>query len=276
MNSTQKANTLAAYVRQGGNVWLVGNAATASMINFDRTLNNNTQPAPATLTFRNTDNELTPGRFGYEQAHWRSEFKQYKVNGGKLKRYLGRFESNPGVYGLLPAEIQLKTAGTDPFPPNRSTTSPSVFYQTQFDVEFLSAANEILEDLNPGPAEDFRSTLDTLYKVTASSLQPDTGPGALQSVVMTHYHGLGNQEFLLTGFNIWNFKRVHCKALVDFVLQQMWHFPAPVPASASFTRPVAPGMLSAGPSRASGAAAKPGAAPGDAGRVARTSGGSRE
>jgi len=247
MNSNQKANTLAAYVRQGGLVWLVGGAATASMINFDRTVNNTSLPAPATTTFRNTDNELIPGRFIYEQAHWRSEFKLYKVNGGRLKRYLGRFESNPGVYAGLPVEIQLKTpSAADPFPPNR-VGSQNVFYQTQFDVEFLSAANEILEDLNPGPNEDFRSTLDTLYKVTASTLQPDTGPGALQSVAMTRYHGLGNQEFIVTGFNIWNFKRAQCKALVDFVLQQMWGFLPPAPASASFARPAAPGVLSAGP-----------------------------
>jgi hypothetical protein len=252
MNSTQKANTLAAYVRQGGNVWLVGNAATASMINFNRTVNDNTQPAPVTLTFRNSDKELIAGRFVYEQAHWRSEFKQYKVNGGRLPRYLGRFQNNLGAadrpYGLLPAEIQLKTSATDPFPPNRAG-SQNVFYQTQFDVEFLSAANEILEDLNPGPNENFQSTLDTLYKVTASTLVPgDTGPGAVQRAVMTRYHGQDNTEFVLTGFNIWSFKRVHCKALLDFVLQQLWNIPAPVPAAPSFARPV-PGVLSAGPQR---------------------------
>ena len=99
----------------------------------------------------------------------------------------------------------------------------AVFYQTQFDIEFLSAANEIVEELDPRPHhENFQTTLDTLYKVTASSLQPDTGPGALQSVVMTYYHGLDNAPFIVTGFNIWNFRRAQCAALVDFVLQQLW------------------------------------------------------
>jgi hypothetical protein len=275
MNSNQKANTLAAYVRQGGNVWLVGGSATASMINFNRTLNDNSQPAPATLTFRNSDNELVAGHFVYEQAHWRSEFKQYKVNGGKLPRYLGRFQNNLGAadrpYGLLPAEIQLKTPGAaDPFPPNRTGTQ-SVFYQTQFDVEFLSALNEIIEDLNPGPQENFQSTLDTLYKVTATGLQSDTGPSALQSVTMTRYHGLDNTEILLTGFNIWNFKRVHCKALVDFVLQQLWHVLPLPPAAANFARPAAPGVLSAGPPGARAAPQRP--APRGA---AAASGGSRD
>jgi hypothetical protein len=249
MNNVRKSNTLGAYVRQGGRVWLVGNAATASLINFNQgtTLNpgpgNDDQPPiPATLTFRNTDNELVAGRFVYEQAHWRSEFKQYPITGGRIRRYLGRFESAPGIYAGLPAEIQIKSSATDPFPLNRSLT-PAVFYQTQFQVEFLSAANEILEDLDPGPREDFRSTLDTLYKVTApGSLQPDTGPGALQSVVMTRYHGGDNQEFLLTGFNIWNFRRSQCKALVDFVLQQLWQVYPAAPASASLGRPVPPGV----------------------------------
>jgi len=185
--------------------------------------NDNTQPNPRTLTFRNTDNELLPGRFIYDQAHWRSEFKQFRVNAGRIRRYLGRYETSPGPhpYPLLPAEIQLKTASTDPFPPNR-TVSPSVFYQTQVDVEFLSGANEILEDLDPGPLEDFQSTLDTLFKVTATALQPDTGSFALQSVAMTHYHGGDNEQFIVTGFNLWNFRRSNCVGLADFVLQQLW------------------------------------------------------
>jgi hypothetical protein len=268
MNNNQRANTLAAYVGQGGRVWLVGSAATASMINFNRTLNDNALPAPQTLTFRNADNELLPGRFVYDQAHWRSEFKQYKVNvssAGRIKRYLGRFESAPGPYGTLPIEIQLKSSGTDPFPPNR-TGSQSVFYQTQFDVEFLSASNEILEDLDPGPGAVFQSTLDTLYKVTGSSLQPDTGPGALQSVVMTRYHGLDNEEFILTGFNIWSFRRAQCVTVVDFVLQQLWGLSRnPVafdPASPATRTPRLP-IGRQGPGASARRAGTPRGAPGD-------------
>jgi hypothetical protein len=238
MNSNQKENTLAAYVAQGGRLWLAGGgAATASMVNFNRGLNDNTLPIPRTLTFRNTDNELIPGRFMYEQAHWRSEFKQFKVNGGRIRRYLGRFESSPGTYASLPVEIQIKSPATDPFPPNR-TGSQSVFYQTQFDIEFLSAANEIVEEFDPRPHhENLQSTLDTLYKVTASSLQPDTGPGALQSVVMTCYHGADNAPFIVTGFNLWNFRRSQCVGLVDFVLQQLWGMSRQQPVAAA----VAPG-----------------------------------
>jgi hypothetical protein len=253
MNDNRKANTIAAYVRQGGLVWLAGGgAATAALMNFNRQSNDNTPPNPRTMTFRFEDNELVPGRFIYDQAHWRTEFKQFKVNGGRIKRYLGRFDpifgANPGIYGTLPVEIQLKSAGTDPFPPNRTGQSPSVFYQTQFDAEFLSAANEIIEDLDPGPLENFQSTLDTIYKVTASTLQPDTGRGGLQSVVMTYYNdtGLGNVPFVMTGFSLWSFRRVHCKAVVDFVLQSLWGLPPPAPA-ATVAVPSRPFGLAAAP-----------------------------
>jgi hypothetical protein len=251
MNANRQANTLAAFVRQGGKVWLAGGGApTASMINFNRGINDNSSPNPRTLTFRFTDNELLPGRFVYDQGHWRSEFKQFRVNGGRLRRYLGRYRDVPGGggYSDFPAEIMIKSPATDPFPPNR-TGSQAIFYQTQYDVEFLSAANEIIEDLDPGPNEDFQSTLDTLCKVTASTLQPDTGASALQSVVMTRYTGLENTEFIITGFNLWNFRRQHCKEVVDFVLQRIWEIlpdatytPPPVVASARRS-----GALSAAP-----------------------------
>jgi hypothetical protein len=260
MNSNMRENTLAAYVGQGGRVWLAGGgAATASMINFNRGLNDNTLPIPRTLTFRNADNELIPGRFMYDQAHWRSEFKQFKVNNGRIKRYLGRFESSPGTYASLPVEVQSKSPATDPFPPNRAGQSQSVFYQTQFDIEFLSAANEIVEEFDPRPHhEDFKSTLDTLYKVTASTLQSDTGPGALQSVVMTCYHGIDNAPFVVTGFNLWNFRRTQCAQLVDFVLQQLWGMtrqpPVPVAVAPESTMPPA-GRLTPPRERAAPAAA---------------------
>jgi hypothetical protein len=228
MNDNRRTNTLAAYVRQGGLVWIAGGGAgTAALVNFNRQVNDNTLPLPRTLTFRNTDNELVPGRFIYDQGHWRSEFKQFRVNAGRIRRHLGRFDpatgGNPGVYAGLPVEIERKLTGTDPFPPNRTGQSPTVFYQTQFDIEFLSAANEILEDQDPRPNhEDFQPALDTLFKATAPTLQPDVGPGALQSVVMTYYHGQENAPFAHTGFSLWSYRRAHCAALVDFVLQQLW------------------------------------------------------
>jgi hypothetical protein len=258
MNDNRKSNTIAAYVRQGGRVWLAGGgAASASMFNFNRIINDNSLPNPRTTTFRSTDNELIPGRFIYDQGHWRSEFKLFKINGGRIRRYLGRYESDPSradlPYGDLPVEVQLKGVAPieDPFPPNRVGQPQSNFYQTQFDIEFLSASNDIQEDLDPGPNEDFRSTLDTLYKVTGASLQPDTGPGGLQSVAMTRYHGLENQEFWVTGFSLWSFKRSQCKALVDFVLHEVWGIPfRPLPPAPGLAMPARAVGLIPGPPRA--------------------------
>jgi hypothetical protein len=256
MNQIGRQNTLATYVAQGGRVWLAGGgAATASIINFNRSINDNALPNPRTLTFRNADNELIPGRFMYDQAHWRSEFKLFKVNGGRIRRYLGRFESAAGIYAGLPEEIHLKSTATDPFPPNRAGQAQGVFYQTQFDIEFLSQPNEILEDQDPRrPHEDFQSTLDTLYKATGPALQPDTGPAALQSVVMTYYRGAENPPFVMTGFNLWNFRRADLVQLVDFVLQQLWGMTRSVPVAG----PAEIGGADA--RRPYGRAARPGAA----------------
>jgi hypothetical protein len=232
MNRLGRENTLAAYITQGGRVWLAGGgAATASMMNFNRGINDNTPPIPLTLTFRNADNELIPGRFIHDQAHWRSEFKQFRITNGTIGRYLGRFEGNPGLYAGLPPMVRVKTPLTDPFPPNRAGQNQSVFYQTFSDIEFLSTSNEILEDQDPRPShEDFQPTLDSLYSATAATLRPES---EIRSVVMTYYHGADNPPLILTGFNLWNFRRSDCAALVDFVLQQMWGLTRDVPAPAA-------------------------------------------
>ncbi|HEY2954834.1 MAG TPA: hypothetical protein VGK89_06265 [Candidatus Eisenbacteria bacterium] len=221
MNRPGGLNPLAAYVLQGGLVWLAGGgAATAATINFNKTSNDNAGPIP-TLTLSNAAGELVPGRFVYDQAHWRSEFKQYTAS-VRFLRSLGRFDGRPGIYAGLPAEMQAKTPETDPLPPNRPP-NPSNFYQTSFGFEFLSAPNEIVEDLDPGPHRDPHSTLDTLYVVKAGTLGQDQ-----VNPVMTYYHGgRDNPPFLLTGFDLWSFRRSQCVQLVDFVLQQLWGIPPP-------------------------------------------------
>ena len=225
MNANAHSNTIAAYVRQGGLVWLAGGGSgTASMINFNKGNNDNVNPIPRTITFSSTNKELVPGRFLYDQAHWRSEFKQYKLGTvGRIQKYLGRFRDAPRPEYLgLPNDIQFKTTATDPFPPNR-TGSTAVFYQQQFDGEFLTGPNDIIEDLDTGAGEDFQSTLDTLYKTIGSgSLPPDTGPSAVQCAIMTYYHGLENSPFLFTGFNLWNFRRGQIVQLVDAVMNDIW------------------------------------------------------
>jgi len=48
---------------------------------------------------------------------------------------------------------------------------------------------------------------------------------------MTYYHGAENAPFVITGFNLWNFRRSDCVALVDFVLQQLWGLPRSAPVA---------------------------------------------
>jgi len=250
MNSNGQANTLAAYISQGGLVWLAGGgAATASLINYNRRDND----VSGALAFSNSLGELIPGRFVYDQAHWRSEFKQFRIGGAHIFRSLGRFEGAPGIYLGLPAEMQAKTAATDPFPPNR-TGSQGDFYQSIFDIEYISSSNRIFEDTDPGPGEVLESTLDTLYRAAASSL-----PQFQVNAVMTYYHGGDNSPLVLTGFNIWNYRRSQCVELADFVLQQLWGLtrnpvdrgaPALVPVSSTVPigrlKPVAAGRDRAG------------------------------
>ncbi len=250
MNTTGRSNTLAAYIRQGGQVWLVGaGAPTASMRPWDK-LNNNSQPPTPTLTFSNPNGELVPGRFVYDQFHWRSEFKQFKAQLNIVKE-LGRFVRASNVPTIdynntlvpMPASLLPKSlAAGDTFPPNRTVNS-SNFYQTQFDIEFLSTSNNITEDYNPGPAEDIRTTLDTLYKAVATALPP----GQI-SPCMTYYHGQDNVPLIISGFNIWNYRKTQCKQLVDFVLRMMWNI-QPNPVAASRAAPSIMGGFAAGRSQ---------------------------
>jgi hypothetical protein len=50
---------------------------------------------------------------------------------------------------------------------------------------------------------------------------------------MTYYHGRDNAPFIVTGFNLWNFRRSQCVGLVDFVLQQLWGMTRQQPVSAA-------------------------------------------
>ena len=188
----------------------------------------NNQPTP-TFSGISPWRELVPGRFMYELPHWRSELRVSRAP-ATIVRFTGRFgdsanTSAPGSpYGQLPARMRRKSDDVaDPLPPQRA--SPSDFYQSVFDVEFLQKDNVITENVPAAldVAEEEQSTLDTLYRATGSSLPQNPGD-TRHTVVMTHYHGPGiAQGFVFTGFNFWNFKRADCQTLVDFVLQELWH-----------------------------------------------------
>lgn len=205
MSEANRMNVLAAYVAQGGQLWLAGGGAGSANLRPWNKANNDAIPPTPTLTFSNVTFELVPGRFMYDMSHWRSEFKQLRAT-VQINRNLGRFSASPGIYSLLPPKMETRTAATDPLPPLRTSSN---FYQAQSDIEFLSQPNVIEESGVP--------VLDTLFAAVGATLPP----GQI-AATMTCYHGSENAPLIFTGFNLWNFRRTECFQLVDFVLQQLW------------------------------------------------------
>jgi hypothetical protein len=218
MTGQNHMNALAAYVKEGGKVWLAGGGAGyAAGIGFnDRS---NDSPTTTFSSITSTRPELQPGRFMWDITRWRSE---YRVTNATVNvfRAGGRFDSAgvaPPGYGAPPAVLERKTPGTDPIAEEAPTRSSGSFFQSTYFIEFLQEPNRIIEDVDPGPDTNEQSTLDTLYRATGTQLFK---PG--QHVPMTYYHGPGNESFVFSGFPFWNFKRAQAQALVDFVLQQIW------------------------------------------------------
>lgn len=273
MSGPGRFNSLGAYVQQGGKVWLVGGGgAMATLIPWDNNNNNGSG-----ITFSSTLGELIPGRFMYDLAAWRSEVKIVKAP-LFVQRFLGRLASNgtyppgdPGSpapdFNRLPLNMRAKTPANDPIPPGREGQSPTVYYKSAYDAEFLSISNFVLEDLNPDPdLLNEQSVLDTLYRIVTFSLPPTTA----QRVAMTYYHGPVGTPFVFTGFSIWDFTRADCQTLVDWVLQDVWGLtPNPVPAAARVPAPapaqtVQPVRRAAPTGSTRGASAAPASRPGGA------------
>ena len=266
MSGPGRVNTLGAYSRQGGRVWVVGSGGAFALCKdlFDNA-NNNT----FTFTYSNRQpTELQPGRMMYDIAHWRSELQNYPIGSASVKRSV-RAEgimasggwsmpvltkdglitrSNPD-YNLLPPTLDAKTPATDQLPATR-VSNPSNFFRSRvtYNLEYLSQPNSILEDINPDPvAVTERATLDTLMKTEVplaagyraweiGGPDPLTGlpkPGSVPGTpLMTYYHGQEFPEFVFSGFDIWNYQRAQCIQVVDFVLQQIFGLTKTVPAGA--------------------------------------------
>ncbi len=246
MSGPGRASTLAAYLQLGGRVWLAGGgAAYASLINFDRRTNNQGQ----TTVFANATGELVPSRIMYDGAHWRSSLGITKSGINTYRYdytvYRGAGNTNPITYTVnpgwshynrfvnnnaggtltspnytkLPAEMRWKTPATDAIPPTRVTTASSLFYTTSFPCEYILSNNSILEDVDPdAEVTDERAVLDTLYQAQGVVLltSPNRAP------TMTYYHGSETNQFVFSGFSLWQYARPDCIALIDFVLQDIW------------------------------------------------------
>lgn len=212
MSAPGRLNTLAAYIRGGGKVWLLGGGAgAATMLPWNYSNNDG-----AGITLSNASGELVPGRFMYDFVHWRSEFKVVSA-GGFVNRDIGRSPAWPGApnYGLLPTQMRMRTAANSPVPPLRT---PATYYRTTVDAEYLSLQNFVIED--------GASVLDSLYRFDSFQLPTFSG----KRVCMSYYHGHENPPVMFSGFDLWSFVRADCQTLVDFVLQNVWGLPKRVPA----------------------------------------------
>ncbi len=209
INMTGNLNVLLAYVRQGGEIWFAGGGAASAAINpFN--VSSNDRPSRA---YSAAAGELVPGRFVHDIMYWRSEF-QPATGVLQVNRTLGRNAAAPGAYARFPAALNTKSlAAGDSMPAWR--TNGGDFYLSSIEIETLTRPNPIVEDVDPGEGVFLASTLDTIYSVSGGTLPP-------QSTLMTVYHGPRNPRIIVSGFDLWGFRRSQLVELVDAVLQGLW------------------------------------------------------
>jgi hypothetical protein len=209
-------NTLAAYIKQGGQVWLAGGwACTATMLPWNNRANDSDPPA-GVFKFSSTPvpgrpPELVPGRFMFDIVHWQSEIYVAPSQSAVL-RWTGSGGGWPD-YGLLPTQLGSKTAANDPVPPFRSLSSFLTAARVH-NLEYLSMPNSILDGAGA-------SILDTLM-IAQGEPQPPSPPSPYVPACMTYYHGADSGGLLFSGFDLWTYTRPDLIALADFVLQQVW------------------------------------------------------
>ena len=244
MSMRNRQNTLSTWVNQGGELWALGggfgNATNTTWNNQANDLNgvrtytslvSSTAPIP----------DLVPGRFMYDLAHWRSEFRVF--NGFiRVARYDQKDPTStlPGAwqgrplpdprYAVLPTLLQSRTPTTDPLSlvPFRTASDYYVNNQAYSSVglsaEYVAYENVILETEQVTPDSSYESSaLDTLFLAYGPAypkvlLQAGDGVNGM----MTYYHGSENGPVMFLGSSIWDFRRTQGQALVDFVLGTMW------------------------------------------------------
>jgi hypothetical protein len=255
MSGPNRQNTLATWVSQGGRLWALGGGfGNATNGPWNNRINDIHQARVYTSVGSRPD--LTPGRFMYDLAHWRSEFRPLGPVNVTVARYDqpdpvpptppvpggwtgGRF-ADPR-YLDLPVQLAKKDPVTDPIYPYRSYND---FYRGDIFIEFISLENYITELQAPSPQRPDSlvevSTLDTLYLVYGPVYWPKM-LNATEGVnaMMTVYHGADNTELVFSGHDIWNFRRPDCVGLVDFVLNRMWGLQRTAPFASAASLPAA-------------------------------------
>ncbi len=225
MSQPGRQNVLRQYISGGGDLWLAGGGtALATLLPFDLRSNNST----SNVVFAASTGELSPDRFLNASGHLRSTIaaaRQGGVSIGASSAAIGGW-SGQGVSGTvsapdylhLPASLRPRDPATDPLPPTRLSTQGGLYYPGTVDVEYVSEDNVIREDMDPDPAVvRMESALDTLMEASGGGLLRSPAPA------MTYYHGRENGSVIFSGFSLWQWTRPDAQALVDFVLNDIWH-----------------------------------------------------
>ena len=259
MAGRNRQNTLSTWVNQGGKLWgLGGGFANATSKIWNLATNDINSGQVKTYRFDGAHPDLVPGMFMFDLVHWRSEFRTY---GPAMPLLFSRYDqpdptagfplpaicwkggtfTNPDVdYSTLPTTLQFRGPATDPLSlwPGRKANEYYVGNEvaggvTGVTIEYLTFENRILEQMSaPTPTNPDntveRSGLDSLYLVYGPGYpsqlnQSYNGDGV--NVVMTYYHGRENAPLVFSGMSIWDFRRMDCLALVDFVVGRLWGLP---------------------------------------------------
>jgi hypothetical protein len=253
MSDRGRANSISAYLRQGGQLWMLGGgAAYAATAPYNSKRNDSGVYGPGLTSnpqeLNATDPlELTNGRFVFDIVHWQSQVRSTAAATTAVTRYFGRLQAPghtpPAEYLIhLPQAMRYRSAALgDSVPPLRPS---NVFFPLtpNVDMEYLSdqggnggASSRVIEDVDPDPLHEvLQSTLDTLYYVRGQTyIPPNQNP---YNVCMTVYRGPAyDNPIIFSGFNIWSWTKSDCQGVVDFVMSDMWHY-AP---AAPLMRPVA-------------------------------------
>ena len=231
MSQPNRQSTLASWVAQGGKLWAVGGGfGNATNVPWNNLIND--VGGQRVYSSVGTRPDLTPGRFMYDLAHWRSEFRVTTTYQVDIARSPFPIASEGGApnYGLLPAELGCRDPGSEPLWPFRSIGDfygcPSLTASREYSLEYLSLPDTVLEAKNPSPRHQHDiQALDTLMVAVGDHLPaPGANPAVDRIVnpVMTCYHGGDNGMVVFSGFSLWDWRSTDTKQLVDGVLQGIW------------------------------------------------------
>ena len=171
--------------------------------------------------------DLKSGRFMYDLAHWRSEFRFAGPLPLQVTRAPFPIADGPRApnYAFLPARLASKAEAGDRLPPFRTTQDFYSATEMRY-VEYLSRPDVIAGESHgvSDRAHAFPG-FDTLMVATGGPLPtpgPDPATDRIVNPVMTRYRGLENGEVVFSGFDGWSWSRADCARLVDAVLTGMW------------------------------------------------------